>query len=88
MIYMVELRYVGGDLADLICDMRMWLDRNLIKASEFHHTSAAPELAFRVAFDDEDHATAFAEAFHGWVESAGAQGEAHWTMPPSSARST
>jgi hypothetical protein len=83
MIYMVELRYIGGDLADLMRDMQTWLDYNQIETQEFHHSSGPPGLAFRVGFSDRDHATAFAEAFDGWLGDTDPQRMgARWTTPP------
>jgi hypothetical protein len=83
MTHMVELRYIGGDLADLMCEMRTWLDYNQIEAEEFYHSSSGSGLAVRVGFAEADHAAAFAEAFDGWVECDDPQGaRPHWTMPP------
>jgi hypothetical protein len=80
MTYTVELRYIGGDLADLIRDMRAWLHRNRINPEELHHSSSPPGLAFRVAFSDRDQARRFAEAFRGWLECADPQGAGgRWT---------
>jgi hypothetical protein len=84
MTYTVELRYIGGNLADLLHDMRLWFDRNRTKPEEFHHSSAPPGLAFRVGFGDRDQASAFAETFQGCVECADPQGTgARWVIPPS-----
>ena len=84
MTYIVELRYIGGDLSDLMRDMRIWFDRNRIEPEELHHSSCPPGLAFRVGFGDRDDAAAFAKAFEGWLECAGPQGASpRWTIPPS-----
>ena len=83
MTYTVELRYVGGDLGDLMRKMRIWLDQNRIEAAEILHSSGPPGLAFRVGFSDLDDAEAFAEDFGGCVEGADAQGAGgRWTAPP------
>lgn len=82
MTYMVELRYIDGDLAGLMRDMRSWLDRNRIEAEEFYHSSAPPGLAFRIGFRHPDNAAAFADAFGGWVEGAEGIGLC-WTHPHS-----
>jgi hypothetical protein len=82
MTYMVELRYIGGDLTEVMRDMRTWLDHNRIEPIELGHSSGTPGLAFRVAFTDQDHAAAFAQAFGGWLECADPQGGPHWTRPP------
>jgi hypothetical protein len=83
MTYVVELRYIGGDLANLMGDMRSWLNQNQIEPGEFYHSSGVPGLAFRVGFGDQDHAAAFAEAFGGWLECADPHGQVRWTTPPS-----
>jgi hypothetical protein len=84
MIYTVELRYIDGNLADVLHDMRLWFDRNRIKPEEFHHSSGPPGLAFRIGFGARDEASAFAEAFRGWVECAHPQGTgARWVIAPS-----
>ncbi len=83
MTNIVELRYIGGDLAELMRDMRMWLDCNRIETEEFHHSSGPPGLAFRVGFSDRNNAAAFAKAFGGSLEGADPQGAgARWTIPP------
>lgn len=84
MSYTVELRYIGGDLAGLLHDIQIWLNRRQIKAEQIRHSSGPPGLAFRIEFTDRDHATAFAEAFGGWVERADPQGMgSRWVKPPS-----
>jgi hypothetical protein len=82
MSYVVELRYIGGELAHLMRDMQAWLDRKRIQPVEFQHSVAPPGLAFRVAFAEPSDAAAFAKAFGGWVEGAHAHGTARWTTPP------
>ena len=84
MTYTVELRYIDGELDDLVHDIRQWLDRNQINAEEFYHSSGPPGLAFRIQFRDRDQAAAFAEAFDGWVAGDDPQeAGARWVMPPS-----
>ena len=83
MTYTVELRYIGGDIADLMLDMRIWFDRNGVEPRELLHSSGPLGLAFRVEFSDRDQAIAFAEAFRGWLECADTHGAgARWTIPP------
>ena len=85
MIYIVELRYIGGDLPSLMRDIRIWLDHNQVEPEEFHHTSAPPGVAFRVGFSDQNDAAAFAGEFKGWLECAEPQAtDARWTIPTSS----
>jgi hypothetical protein len=84
MTYRVELRYVDGDLGDLMREMRAWLDSNGIEAEEFCHSVCPPGLAFRVALRDREHAAAFAEALEGGMQCADPQGTGvRWTVPPS-----
>jgi hypothetical protein len=82
MIYIVGLRYIGGDLMDLTRGIRKWLDHNRVEPKEFLHSSGPAGLAFRMGFRNEDHAAAFAKAFGGWVECSAPQGlGARWTRP-------
>jgi hypothetical protein len=67
--YIVEVRYTGPDWADLVADIRSWLDRRQIKVDEFAHTLLGRGVAVRVGFDDQDHAAAFATAFSGRLQS-------------------
>src|SRR5579864_8603488 len=67
--YIVEVRYIGSDWADLMADMRSWLDRRQIDAEEFDYSLAGLGIAFRVGFHGEDQAAAFAEAFGGRLHS-------------------
>ena len=69
MNHIVEVHYTGGDWADLMADMHSWLDRRQIEAVEFNHSLLDRGASVRVGFGDEDHATAFATAFSGRLES-------------------
>jgi hypothetical protein len=68
--YIVEVRYTGVDWADLIADMRSWLDRRQIKVEEFSHALLCRGVAVLVGFFDADHAAAFATSFSGRLQSA------------------
>jgi hypothetical protein len=68
--YIVEIRYTGVDWADLMADMRSWLDRRQIKVGEFSHALLGRGVAVRVGFYNEDHAAAFATSFSGRLQSA------------------
>lgn len=76
MNYVVEVRYIGGDWADLIADMRSWLDRRHIEAEEFGHSALGRGIIVRVGFRDQDHAAAFATAFSGRLERTDLNGAA------------
>jgi hypothetical protein len=67
--YIVEVRYIGSDWADLMADMRSWLDRRQIDTEEFDYSSGALRIALRIGFHSEDQAAAFAEAFGGRLQS-------------------
>jgi hypothetical protein len=84
MPYIVEVRYIGGDWADLMADMRSWLDRRQIDTEEFNYSSPGRGIAFRVGFRNENQAAAFAEAFGGRLQSANPREAAEqWRMPRS-----
>jgi hypothetical protein len=70
MTYLVEGRYIGGDWADLMADMRSWLARRQIGTEGFDYSSLGRGIAFRVGFRSEPQAAAFAEAFGGRLQSA------------------
>jgi hypothetical protein len=80
----LDLRYIGGELADLVHDMRAWFDSNQIEPGQFQHSQAPPGLAFRVAFRNPAFAAAFSKAFKGRVACAPTEGSARRTSPPSS----
>ena len=68
MKYIVEVRYTGIDWADLVADMRSWLDRRQIKVEEFSRTLLGRGVAIRVGFYNEDYAAAFATSFSGRLQ--------------------
>lgn len=68
MKYIVEVRYTGIDWADLVADMRSWLDRRQIKVDEFSRTLLGRGVAIRVGFYNEDYAAAFATSFSGRLQ--------------------
>ncbi len=68
--YAVDVRRLGGDLVELMAEMRMWLDHRHIEAREFLECACGSTLALRVGFRAADDATAFAEAFSGSIEPA------------------
>ena len=70
MKYIVEVGYTGVDWADLMADMRSWLDRRQIKVEEFSHTLLGRGVAVRVGFCNEDYAAVFATSFSGRLQSA------------------
>jgi hypothetical protein len=84
MTYLVEVRYTGSDWADLMADMRSWLNRRQIDTEEFNYSSLGRGITFRVGFRGENQAAAFAEAFGGRLQSANPRGAAEqWRMPHS-----
>ena len=70
MTYIVEVRYSGSDWADLMADMRSWLDRRQIETEELTSSALGRGIAVRVGFRDEDDAAVFASAFSGRLLSA------------------
>ena len=86
MTYTVEVRRIGAELADLMSDMRTWLDHHSIEPELFHHSTGCPGLAFRVGFRTEPHAAAFADAFGGRLEQADPMAEPLWHRRPTARR--
>ena len=76
MNHIVEVRYSGADWADLMADMRSWLDRRQIEAVEFNYSLLDRGVAVRVGLPDEDQAAAFATAFSGRLERSALSGAA------------
>jgi hypothetical protein len=82
--YTVVLRYIGGNLSELMHAMRVWFDDNRIEPADFFHSCGPPGLAFRVGFRNLDDAEAFAEALEGCVQTVDLQGAGgRWIPPPS-----
>ena len=67
MLYIVEVRRIGADLAAYMAEMRNWLYHHGVSPSEFEHSSGGPGITFRVGFRREDDAIAFARAIGGRV---------------------
>lgn len=88
MTYTVEVRRIGADLAQLMSDMRTWLDHNSIEPESFQHSTGCPGLAFRVGFQAEPQAAAFADAFGGRVEQVDPAGGPQWVVRPAARRKT
>jgi hypothetical protein len=80
--HIVDVRYSGADWADLMADMRSWLDRRQIKAVEFNHSLLDRGVAVRVGLRDEDQAAAFATAFSGRLERTALSGVADAARNP------
>jgi hypothetical protein len=79
MLYTVEVRRTGADLASSMVEMRAWLDHHGINPTEFDHSFGGPGITFRLGFRREADAVAFAEAFHGWLND-GTDGAALWRI--------
>ena len=84
MLYTVEVRHIGAELAAATVEMRTWLDYHGIKPTEFDHSSGGPGITFRLGFRREDQARAFAEAFRGWFKTGDPNGATLWRIiePP------
>lgn len=65
MLYIVEVALEARDLATELNQMRTWLDHMKFHAIGFRQLSGAN--IFRVDFQDEQEARAFAKAFAGQV---------------------
>lgn len=67
MLYIVEVRRIGGDLIAAMTEMRTWLDHQHIEPDAFRHSSGGAGITFRVDFKAETAAAAFARAFDGRI---------------------
>jgi hypothetical protein len=65
MLYILEIRCIGDDLASAMQQMRRWLDHHRIEAAAFDHSSGGPGITFRIFFSAETEARMFAQAFGG-----------------------
>lgn len=80
MLYTVDVRHVGSELAEPMAEMRRWLDHRRIQPAFFGHSLGGPGIAFRITFTGENEAVAFAEAFRGRLENADPYGEPLWEL--------
>ena len=64
-LYIVEVSIAAGDLAHDLSQMRTWLDHMKFQAIGFRQIPGAN--IFRVDFEGEQEARAFAQAFAGQV---------------------
>jgi hypothetical protein len=82
MLYTVEVRRIGADLAASMAEMRTWFDHHQISPAVFDHSSGGPGITFRVGCSQEDDAVAFARAFRGWFKyGTDPGGVALWQIP-------
>ena len=65
MAFTVEVRLIGGDLITSMRHMRTWLDRQRVEPEAFRHSSGGAGITFRVDFNLECEAVAFARGFGG-----------------------
>lgn len=80
MVYTVEVRRMGHDLAGVIAEMRAWLDYHGIREAAFGYSSGGPGIAFRISFTIETEALAFALSFGGRLNGEYPNGTALWTI--------
>ena len=77
--HIVEIRHIGCDLAASKGKLRRWLDRRGIRPAVFEHSAGGPGITFRVHFDLEDDARAFAKTFRGRLSGGpAAEAGARW----------
>ena len=65
MPHVVEVRRIGGDIAGPMGEMRNWLDVHHVEPRLFRFSAAAQGVLFRLEFEVEGEAAAFANAFGG-----------------------
>jgi len=67
MLYVVEIRREGGELAKMMSGIREWLDRQHFEPDAFRCVTAEESVTFRLEFGSEGEAMACAETFGGRV---------------------
>jgi hypothetical protein len=67
MSHIVEVRRIGDDIAGPMGEMRNWLDVHQVEPRLFTFSAAARGVVFRLEFEAEGAARAFADAFGGQV---------------------
>ena len=60
-----ELRILDGDFGGRLKEIRNWLDEQQFEPSAFTYFYLDPGMMIRVLFDNDNEASAFAEAFGG-----------------------
>jgi hypothetical protein len=78
MLYIVEVRHIGTDLAVARAELQAWLHSHRIKPVEFEHSTGGPGITFRVHFAAEKDASAFSDIFHGWLNNGRDGHEGRW----------
>jgi hypothetical protein len=69
MLYTVEVRSAGQDIADAMNDMRIWLDHFGYEPDTFRQSKPDAGVLFRLDFKTEREAVTFAAAFGGRITS-------------------
>jgi hypothetical protein len=67
MLHVVEIRFGGENLRELVSRVRRWLDDDNLDRSTFRYWLSEPDSVLRVNFELEEQAQAFAQAFGGVV---------------------
>ncbi len=69
-MHRVEIRLYRGELADMMAQMRVWLDEHRFEPSVFSCKEHDRTMLVRVAFNEAAAAAAFAERFGGRMAQA------------------
>ncbi len=80
MLFTVEVRHIGSNLAEPMAEMRTWLYHRRIEPAFFDPSLGGPGVAFRIGFDVESEALAFAKAFRGRLATADPRGAVLWQI--------
>lgn len=67
MLYTVEVRSIGNEVAGLMSNMRTWLDHRRFEPDTFRQITECDDTSFRLEFKNEHEAETFAQAFGGRV---------------------
>ena len=65
MLHVVEVRFAGENIRELLLRVRGWLNSENAQPSTFRYWLSEPDAIIRVNFEAEEQARAFAEAFGG-----------------------
>jgi hypothetical protein len=67
MLFIVEVREIGGNFMTSMGEMRTWLDHKRFEPDAFRYSTGSPTTTFRLEFKVEDQAIEFAKAFGGRI---------------------
>jgi hypothetical protein len=67
MLHVVEVRFISGNIRDVLLQIRAWCDRKNVRQGTFRYWLSERDSVVRVNFELEEEAQAFAQTFSGTV---------------------